>query len=68
MWNFGILNWGVGFTEGNFLGMGKKRSYNDIGFFSDNNGSGFGLLFNLYMKIEFGFVFYYFVYKLMIEF
>lgn len=36
------------------MGMGKKRSYNDTGFSSDNNGSGFGPPPNSYMKTEFG--------------
>lgn len=54
MWNSGISNWGAGSTEGNSLGMGKKRSYNDTGFSSDNNGSGFGPPPNSYMKTEFG--------------
>lgn len=65
MWNSGISNWGAGSTEGNSLGMGKKRSYNDTGFSSDNNGSGFGPPPNSYMKTEFGFVFHYFARKLM---
>lgn len=64
MWNSGISNWGAGSTEGNSLGMGKKRSYNDTGFSSDNNGSGFGPPPNSYMKTEFGFVFHYFARKL----
>lgn len=65
MWNSGISNWGAGSTEGNSLGMGKKRSYNDTGFSSDNNGSGFGPPPNSYMKTEFGFVFHYFAHILM---
>lgn len=36
------------------MGMGKKRSYTDTGFSSDNNGSGFGPPPNSYMKTEFG--------------
>jgi hypothetical protein len=54
MWNSGISNWGAGSTEGNTLGAGKKRSYAETGFSTDNNGSSFGPSSNSYMKTEYG--------------
>lgn len=53
MWNSGISNWGAGVTEGNTLGLGKKRSYADTGFSTDNNGS-YGAPSTSYMKNEYG--------------
>ncbi|XP_061164731.1 uncharacterized protein LOC133173727 [Saccostrea echinata] len=52
MWNSGMSNWGAGSTEGNTLG--KKRSYAETGFSTDNNGGGFGPPSSSYMKSDYG--------------